>query len=292
MTPCRYSSMKCTYLNMNTTLSWSPCANISLSAAFKCHIGSLGHALKLTYVILQFASGHFWLFSLLLIAWGICYHLASFFFGIRGAQVPKDAPASPTNRHKLEYKTVTSGSPVSDIFTNAIKRFDQKCSFCVLNVKMYKILFFFCSYFLCILLYIWRLWATLIRQMISSCYQSVQWQRTKNTEAWSSRQHGHRWKTADVCTHSHTLTHMHSLTLCQWQLCLAWGYSICEGSSSITVLSLEAIARATCKAKSKAQRTHGNRGMTQQSTYCHCMCTTFCRCYVCDQKSNCFVFFF
>lgn len=140
-TPCTYSSMNTTnthmhilYLSMNATLSLSPCSKIPLSAVFRCHIGSLGHALKLAYVVLQFASGHFWLFSLLLIAWGGCYHLASFFFGNRGTQVPKDAPASPMSRHK----TVTPGSPWSGTFTNVIEGLDRKYSFCVSNEKIYK----------------------------------------------------------------------------------------------------------------------------------------------------------
>lgn len=128
------------------------------------------------------------------------------------------------------------------------------------------------------MLLIRRLWTTLIRQMISSCYHSVQWQRTKNTQAWLSRQHGYRRQKADVCVL--TLAHMHSLTLCQWQLCLAWGYSICEGSGSITVLSLKAMARATCKAKSRVQGIHGKRCMTQKTIIVTACEQHFYRCYV------------
>lgn len=99
---------------------------------------------------------------------------------------------------------------------------------------------------------------TLIKQMISSWYCSLQWQRTKKTEAWLSRQHdGRKAKGSRV--------HAHSLSLCQWQLCLAGGYSICVDSGKCYSIVIRGDWKAYVSGwryNHAAQRTLGLRDVT------------------------------
>lgn len=106
--------------------------------------------------------------------------------------------------------------------------------------------------------------------MISSCCRSVQWQRTKNTEAWLSRQHGYRRQKADVCVHSHTRTH--SLTPCQWLLCLAWGYSICGGPWQCYTVVIGGDGEDDVQGYGLWRRDVTQRRQTHKDTQHHCVC--------------------
>lgn len=124
---------------------------------------------------------------------------------------------------------------------------------------------------------------TLIRQRISSCYCFLQWRRTKNSEVWLSRQHGYRRQKAEMCAYTHLHICTHSLFVND-SFCLAWAYSLCEDSGRVTVLSLEAMARATCKATdavtgtedSWAEKCDAQKMQTHESTHTHFMCTGCC----------------
>ena len=174
-----------------------------------------------------------------------CFFFYSLSLGLGGHGGPEMSQPPLMKRRSPEDTTDSPGSPVTDTSVNVMKRFPRdsikKCKsnvfvhqmgeFGALNTQMP---FYFLSP-LCL----WsgacgRPWSHK-----SSCYDSAQWQRTENTEASLSRQHGYRrQKGRCVRTHTHTHTYAVTRSVCQWQLRLALGGSIKEQIQEKEMLSL------------------------------------------------------
>lgn len=157
-----------------------------------------------------------------------------------------------TNRSQPEYKTGAPGSPVSGVFINVIKGLHRASSEMLLFVASNGSFFMLNTYI--------AFWVFQLCFLCGACEQpwSDKWfhpvtalysDKGRRTQRRGCQGNMVIEGKRQMCAYTHSRAHTHSLTLCQWQPRLAWGYSICEDSGGVTVLSLEVMAGATCKAE-------------------------------------------